>query len=84
MVQPTVSPLMALEDMLCHVKQYSPTGLAGMLLPSNGTAKGTVIKCLPLPEPTIFRHNKLVFKPVKIPVVFHCEQPLAACCCFDA
>lgn len=72
-VPATVSPLMTLKDMLCHVKEYSPTGLTGMLMPSNGTAKGTVISCPPLPEPTIFRHNTVVFKPVKIPVVFHCE-----------
>jgi hypothetical protein len=72
-VPATVSPLMTLEEMLCHVKAYSPTGLAGMMMPSNGTGKGTVINCPPLPEPTVFRHNKLVFKPVKIPVVFHCE-----------
>lgn len=75
-VPPTVSPLMTLQEMLCNVKSYSPSGLKGMLLPdrkTNGTGQGRPIVCPPVPEPAIFRYKQLVFKPVKIPVVFHCE-----------
>lgn len=74
-VPPTVSPLMSMQDMLCTVQEYSPTRLQGMLLPDrkNTTAAGIPIKCGAPPQPTIFRYQQLVFKPVKIPVVFHCE-----------
>jgi hypothetical protein len=66
---------MDMQAMLCIVQSFSPTGLQGMLLPSgvNGTGKGTPITCEPLPKPGIFRYQGLTFKPVKIPVVFHCE-----------
>jgi hypothetical protein len=66
---------MTLQDMLCNVQQFSPTKLKGLLLPSRGNSTGqrTPIKCEPLPEPAVFRYQQLVFKPVKIPVVFHCK-----------
>lgn len=79
---PTVSPLMGLQDMLCWVKPFSPTGLQGMLIPPNRNysamakkAAGTAhaITCPARPKPAIFRYNNIVFKRVKIPVVFHCE-----------
>lgn len=75
-VPATVSPLMTLQDMLCNVQQFSPTKLKGLLLPSRGNSTGqrTPIKCEPLPEPAVFRYQQLVFKPVKIPVVFHCQR----------
>jgi hypothetical protein len=65
---------MSMQDMLCTVQEYSPTRLQGMLLPDKkNTSAGIPIKCGPPPQPTIFRYQQLVFKPVKIPVVFHCE-----------
>jgi len=67
---------MTLEEMLCHVQEFSPTGLQGLLLPrrDNSTTQGRPIACKPLPPPAIFRYQQLVFKPVKIPVVFHCKS----------
>jgi hypothetical protein len=79
-VPPTVSPLMSMQDMLCTVQENSPTRLQGMLLPDKkNTSAGIPIKCGAPPQPTIFRYQQLVFKPVKIPVVFHCELAGPGC-----
>lgn len=78
-ITPTVSPLMTMQEMLCFVSGYSPKGLQGMALPDagNATARNRSITCPAFPsKPTIFRYQNLVFKPVKIPVVFHCKYPL--------
>ena len=72
-VPPTISPLMTLQDMLCAVRYYSPTGLEGMVLPGNGSSPGKPITCGPAPKPSIFHYNNLAFKRVRIPVVFHCK-----------
>jgi hypothetical protein len=82
-VIPTTSPLLTLNDMLCAVEDYSPTGLTGMVMPTAAefknagveatAASGKPIKCDPLPTVGTFQHGNVVFKPVVIPVVFHCE-----------
>jgi hypothetical protein len=68
---------MILQEMLCGVEQYSRTGFQGMVLPTskNGTGRGKPIVCPPAPEPAVLPYNgvSVKFKPVKIPVVFHCE-----------
>ena len=73
-----VSPLMTLQEMLCGVEDKSRTGLQGILLPTNrnGTGRGEPIVCPPSSESAVTLYNKLPvkFKPVKIPVVFHCES----------
>lgn len=67
---------MSLEEMLCQVQGFSPTGLQGLRLPSrdNSSTRGRPLACQPLPPPAIFKYQQLLFKPVKIPVVFHCKS----------
>jgi hypothetical protein len=82
-VIPTVSPLLTLNDMLCAVESFSPTGLEGITMPTAAEFKsagvtanpssGKPITCPPLPTLGSFHHGGVVFKPVVIPVVFHCE-----------
>jgi hypothetical protein len=87
-VIPTASPLLTLNDMLCAVEPFSPTGLKGMLMPTAAelqtagvdatAASGKAISCTPRPAVRNFNHGGVAFKPVVIPVVFHCEWQ---CCC---
>jgi hypothetical protein len=78
----TVSPVMSLLDMLCAIRSYSPTALQGLTLPPGNYSdnpafnKGGPIRCPPRTAAPLFRYGKTVFKPVKIPVVFHCELSL--------
>jgi hypothetical protein len=71
---PTASPEMSLQDMLCAIEPYSPSGLQGMRLPAGNAASS--IKCK-APELGLFHHNDVVFRPIVVPIVFHCE-------CMDA
>lgn len=75
-VPPTLSPLMTLQDMLCSVRGFSPTGLQGMFIPERNASKDKPrpIVCPPPPKPALFRYNKTVFRPVKIPVAFHVQR----------
>jgi hypothetical protein len=73
-VIPTSSPEMSLQEMLCAIEPYSPTGLQGMKLPAGNTSSSSsgAIKCQP-PELGLFQHNNVVFRPIVVPIVFHCE-----------
>eukprot|EP00883_Tetradesmus_obliquus_P014390 jgi/Sobl393_1/7431/SZX73457.1 len=83
-VIPTASPLLTLNDMLCAVEPFSPIGLKGMLMPTAAelqtagvaatAASGKQITCAPLPKAGTFNHGGVAFKPVVIPVVFHCQR----------
>jgi hypothetical protein len=74
---PTSSPEMSLQEMLCAIEPYSPTGLQGMKLPAGKTASSSsssgAIKCEP-PEHGMFQHNNVVFRPIVVPIVFHRES----------
>jgi hypothetical protein len=83
-VIPTASELLTLNDMLCAVESYSPTGLTGMIMPTAAEfkiagvtptdASGKAIKCPAVPQQLgTFQFGGVVFKPVVIPIVFHCE-----------
>jgi hypothetical protein len=75
---PTSSPEMSLQEMLCAIEPYSPTGLQGMQLPAGNTSSSSsssssgAIKCQP-PELGLFQHKDVVFRPIVVPIVFHCE-----------
>eukprot|EP00882_Tetradesmus_deserticola_P002360 GHRQ01002518.1.p1 GENE.GHRQ01002518.1~~GHRQ01002518.1.p1 ORF type:complete len:685 (+),score=199.38 GHRQ01002518.1:243-2297(+) len=81
---PTASDLLTLQDMVCAVQSFSPTGLKGMLMPSaaemtsagvDDTADaGKAITCRLHPKVGTFHHDGVRFKPVVIPVVFHCQR----------
>lgn len=66
-----VGPILSISDMLCLIAPFNPTGLKGITLPkqlATGNSSGGAISCnLKLPS----AYEK--FKPVEIPVVFHCE-----------
>lgn len=82
---PTESPEMTLQDMLCAVESYSPTGLQGLTLPpayggvngSSDSSSSSQIQCKP-PKLGLFQYNQVAFRPLVVPVVFHCELGLCS------
>lgn len=65
---------MSLQEMLCAIKPYSPTGLQGIKLPAgNSSSSSGAIPCKP-PELGLFQHGNVVFQPVEVPVVFHLQR----------
>jgi hypothetical protein len=72
---PTDSPQQNLKQMLCGIQGFSPTGLTGVL-PSANAAAGAgsqAADACSTPRMGLFSHKGVVFQPLVIPVVFHCE-----------
>lgn len=63
--------------MLCSVRSFSPTGVEGLALPPSGAkagAKPAPVACDDDALPAgYFQAGAVRFRPVVIPVVFHCE-----------
>jgi hypothetical protein len=60
-----------LESALCDIQQFAPGGLQGV------TARPLVCR---LPRISLFADSTVVFRPITVPVIFHCEWVQGAPC----